>query len=269
MQFGIIHYRAPGDTMEEFLDYVAETGFDVIEFQCQDVWPEGLQNPEKEAEKLRGLLEARALQASALATGNDFVLEEEEAIRGQVERMDRLSKIALILGAKVLRTEGGSAKGGIPQEREGQAIGECVKRCIEFAERDGTYLAVDNHGTVTNNPDTLLTALKMADSPRVGTNLDTANYRWAGHSVEECCRIYEVMAPYARHTHFKDCTGTSKDGTYLSTVHGEGEVDLLSAAAALKKAGYNGPYVAEWEGPAKEDNAVAYARCLEWMRNNI
>jgi sugar phosphate isomerase/epimerase len=77
------------------------------------------------------------------------------------------------------------------------------------------------------------------------------------------------MAPYARHTHFKDCTGTSKDGTYRSTVHGEGEVDLLSAAAALKKAGYSGPYVAEWEGPAEEDNAVAYARCLEWMRNNI
>ncbi len=269
MKFGIIHYRAPGDTMEEFLDYVAETGFDVIEFQCQDVWSEELQNPENEAEKLRDQLESRGLQASALATGNDFVLEDEAGVLAQVERMDRLSKTAVILGAKVLRTEGGSSKDAVPQEREGRAIGECLKRCIDFAERDGTYLAVDNHGTVTNNPDTLLTALKMADSPRVGTNLDTANYRWAGHSVEECRRIYDVMAPYARHTHFKDCTGTSKEGSYRSTVHGEGEVDLLCAASALKKAGYDGPYVAEWEGPAEEDNAVAYARCLEWMRNNI
>ena len=269
MQFGIIHYRAPGDTLEAFLDYVAATGFDVVELQCQDVWSEAIQRPEQEAERVRGLLDERGVGVSALATGNDFVLLDEAAVQRQIERMERLSKLALILGTKTLRTEGGSRKDAVPQEREGEAIGECLKRCLEFAERDDVYLAVDNHGLVTNDPETLLTALRLADSPRAGTNLDTANYRWAGHSIEACRRIYDGAAPYARHTHIKDCTGTMGDGSYQGTVHGEGEVDLPYAIAALQRAAYTGPYVAEWEGPADEDSAVAYARCLEWMRQNI
>jgi sugar phosphate isomerase/epimerase len=269
MQFGMIHYKAPGDTLEAFLDYVAETGFDVVELQLTDVWPEGNDRPEAEAERVRGLFEERGIGVSAYASGNDFVYLDEDAVRHQVERMDRISKIARILGTKILRTEGGSRKDEVPREREGEAIGECLKRCLDFAEREDVTLAVDNHGHVTNDPDTLLTALKAADSPRAGTNLDTANYRWSGHSVEKCREIYDAVAPYARHTHLKDCTGTQPDGTYIGTVHGEGEVDLIHAVAALDRQGYKGPYIAEWEGPASEDNAVAYARCLEWMRRHI
>ena len=168
MQFGMIHYRAPGNTLEEFLDYVAETGFDVVELQCQDVWPEGNDLPEREAERIRGLFEERSIEVSALSTGNDFLAVGEDAIRNQVERMDRLSKLAGILGTKILRTEGGSRNDQVPEEKEGETIGECIKRCLAFTERDDTYMAVDNHGHVTNNPDTLLTALAIADSPRAG-----------------------------------------------------------------------------------------------------
>lgn len=269
MQFGMIHYRAPGNTLEEFLDYVAETGFDVVELQCQDVWPEGNDLPEREAERIRALFEERSIAVSALSTGNDFLAVGEDAIRHQVERMDRLSKLAGILGTKILRTEGGSRNDQVPEEKEGETIGECIKRCLAFTERDDTYMAVDNHGHVTNNPDTLLTALAIADSPRAGTNLDTANYRWAGHSIEECRAIYDRVAPYTLHTHFKDCTGTCEGGTYTGTVHGKGEVDLQHAITALSRVGYKGPYIAEWEGPADQDNAVAYANCLNWMRQNI
>ena len=28
MQYGLIHYNAPGDTLEEFLDFAADAGFD-------------------------------------------------------------------------------------------------------------------------------------------------------------------------------------------------------------------------------------------------
>ena len=269
MQYGIIHYRAPGDTLEAFLDYAAETGFDVVELQVNDVWPEGNDRPEQEAERVRGLLEDRGVGVSALASGTDFVLLDKEAVRLQVERMERITGMAKILGTNVLRTEGGSRKDDVPREKEGEAIGECLKRCLDFAEREEINLAVDNHGHVTNDPETLLTALKMADSPRVGTNLDTANYRWSGHSVEKCREIYDVVAPYALHTHLKDCTGTSLDGTYCGTVLGEGEVDVRCGVAALQRARYPGPYIAEWEGPADADNAVAYARCLEWMREHI
>lgn len=268
MKFGIIHYQAPGNTMEEFLDYVAETGFDVVELQCNDIWPEGEEQPERRAEQVRGLLDQRGVGASALSTGNDFVLLDEQLVAQQIERMERLSRLACIVGARVLRTEGGSRKDDVPADRESEAIAECLKRCVDFAERDDTYLAVDNHGYVSNDPNVLVPALKAVGSPRIGTNLDTANYRWSGQSVEACRDIYDAVAPFAVHTHMKDCIGTQESG-YRGTVLGQGEVDVVHALAALKRAGYKGPYIAEWEGGKDEDKGACYAECLAWLRQNV
>jgi len=267
--FGIIHYRAPGDTLEQFLDYAAQTGFDTVELAAKDIWPDGEQSPQTRAEHARRLLEQRGLAASALATGNDFVLLEEEPIRGQIERMEQFSRLAVTVGAPVLRTEGGIRKKEVPPHMEGRAIGECLKRCVAFAERDNISLAVDNHGLVTNDPAVLFEALEIADSPRMGSNLDTANFHWAGHSVQTCRDLYDRVAPRVQHVHLKDCTGTHLENSYVGTVQGEGNVDLLHAVAALRRAGYDGAYTAEWEGPADQDGREAYARCLEWMRANI
>ena len=39
------------------------------------------------------------------------------------------------------------------------------------------------------------------------------------------------------------------------------------AVAEAKKAGYNGPWVAEYEGP--EGDGIGYRKCLAWMKANI
>jgi len=269
MKFGLIHYRAPGDTLEQFLDYAADTGFEAVELMPADVWPEGEDAPERRAETVRGFLDARGLVAGALGTGNDFVVLEPQRIQDQVERMERFGRLAAILGAGILRTEGGQRKDEVPADREAEAIGECLKRCVPFAERLDISLAVDNHGFVTNDPQILLGALDAADSPRIGANLDTANVHWAGNSRQVCCDFYDRVAPRVLHTHIKDCTGSAPESNYRGTVAGEGDVDLQHALQALRRVGYDGIYAAEWEGPGHEDGGVAYARCLDWMKRNI
>jgi sugar phosphate isomerase/epimerase len=154
----------------------------------------------------------------------------------------------------------------VPEAREAEAIAGCLKRCLDFAERDQVYLAVDNHGYVTNDPDKEVEIFERVDSPYVGATMDTANFRWAGYSIEECCRAYDLVAPYVLHTHFKDCVGSGSE--YDSTVLGEGEVDLEYAVAVLKKANYTGVYCAEWEG-REGDGGLAYADCLKWMKDHV
>ncbi len=59
MKFGIIHYNAPGDTLEEFLDYAAETGFQYLELGRRDAWPPDHSSPELRAQEVRRELDAR------------------------------------------------------------------------------------------------------------------------------------------------------------------------------------------------------------------
>lgn len=265
MKFGLIHYHAPGESLESFLDYAAETGFDAVELFSSLVLQDGVPSPEKEAERVRKLVEDRGLCVAALGAGNDFVLLNEAEIRQQVERMARVCQVAALMGTKVIRTEGGRRKPEVPQERECEAMAECLKRCRDFIEREGMLLAVDNHGHVTNDADLQFRLFSLVGSPNVGATLDTMNYRWMGHSVETCRRFYDVIAPYVFHTHMKDGTGSQKE--YVGQVLGAGEVDLHHAARALRRCRYSGVYCAEWEG--RGDPAEGYAQCLAWMKAQL
>ena len=267
MQFGLIHYRTPGDTLEQFLDFAANTGFNAVELMISDIWPIEEPSPERRAEWARSQLDRRALNISALGAGNDFVFLDEQAIQVQVNRLRRVSKLAALIGCKVLRTEGGQRKEQVPQEREEYAITEHLKCCADIAESDDILLAVDNHGVVTNDVDLLVRILREVGSPRVGANMDTGNFRWAGCSVEDCRRCYEKIAPFAQHLHLKDCIGSGPN--YRGTILGQGEIDIHHAIKALQHVDYQGVYCAEWEGPADEDGAVAYTHCLQWMKSNI
>jgi len=76
-KIGVIHYNLPMLSLEEFLTYAQETGFEYVELQIRDVWAEEDDDPEANADKVRGMVEARGLTVSALSAGNDFVLLEE------------------------------------------------------------------------------------------------------------------------------------------------------------------------------------------------
>lgn len=265
MKFGLIHYNAPGANVEEFLNYAVDSGFDCTELSLGDVWAAGNEHPERTAEKVRKLADTLGVAVSALSAGNDFVVLEEDAIRAQVDRMKRICALAQILGTNVLRTEGGQPKESVPEDRWVEAMAGCCSRVLEFAEPMGIKLAVDNHGYVTNKPGVLPALFEKVPSPFLGTNLDTMNYRWWGNSVEECDRIYAQVASKTFSTHMKD--GTGSRANYVGAALGEGEIHLELAVRLLKEAGYNGPWVAEYEG--REDTGIGYRKCLAWMKREI
>ena len=259
-KFGLIHYNFPGYTMEQFLSYAEETGFEFVEIQISD-----LAEDPREASKLSRMLEAHGLQASALAAGNDFVQLEPEKVREQVERMKRVCELVEILGTDVIRTEGGSPKESIPEDRWVEAISNCLSECLEFVESKSIYLALDNHGLVTNDADRQIEIFRRVDSKYVGANLDTMNYRWFGHDLETVNQFYEKIAPYTLHTHMKDGRGSRE--SYVCLPLGEGELDLEKAIRCLKDSGYDGVWCVEYEG--RDDPAVGYRKGLEYLRRHV
>jgi len=264
-KLGVIHYNFPRFTLTDFLRYASETGYGYVELQISDVWGPGMEEPEAEAEKVRQEVESFGLKVSALAAGNDFVVLDEEQIQYQVERMRRVCGLAQILGTNVIRTEGGSPKDAVPKERHVEAMAGCLTRCREFIEADRIYLAVDNHGVVTNDGDLQLELFQRVDSKFVGANLDTMNYRWMGHDIPKINHFYEIIAPYTFHTHIKD--GTGSRAQYVGAALGEGEIDLLHAVKCLQAAGYDGVWCSEYEG--REDSTIGYRKCYEWLKANV
>ncbi len=268
MKFGLIHYNAPGETLEEFLDYARDAGFDGVELQIRDIWneAEGGGEPLKEAERVRKLVEARGLIVGALSAGNDFLTSDLMVLSKQAERMDTVCQVARAVGTKVLRCDGGWERAGKeipPQERWADAIADGFRLCLGAFDRHDVVAGLDNHGTTTNNAEFQMMVLGMVGSARVGTTMDTMNYRWMGHDIATCNRFYELSARRAVHVHLKDGTGCR--GEYKGCALGDGEIDLLHAVKQLKANGYDGLWCAEYEGK----DADGYTRCLAWMKEHV
>ncbi len=266
MKLGLIHYNAPGDTLEEFLDYAADTGFQYLELARGDAWPEDHADPEHRAAEVRRLVEARGLAVSAYQSGNDFIVLKEDGLEGEVARMRRTARLAKILGTDLLRIDGGWPREPAPPEEWLEAIVTGLQRCLEWAEEENVRFALDNHGLTTNDAHFQLEVLRRVGSPRVGLNLDTMNYRWFGHDLDTIDRFYELVAPHVFHAHLKD--GRNSRAEYVGAALGEGEIHLEYALACLQQAGYDGVCCAEYEGP-RAKSAEGYRRCLAWMKAKV
>ncbi len=273
-KIGVIHYNWPDFSFEDFLRTAAEQGYGFVELMLQDILPDGDCSGDdsqmrEAAQKVRRQVESHGLQISALGAGNDFAQIDPESIEHQVARMKTVSRLTRELGDEtVVRSEGGNYKETIPEgaPEVWNAMYECFSRCKPFLDELGVSLAIDNHGLVTNEGDKFIALLDRLDHPRLGSNLDTMNFRWWGNSIETCNTYYTQLAPRVLHVHLKD--GFDGRENYKGQALGEGEVDLQHAINALKDVNYSGVFTAEYEGPEPQ-NGIGYGKCAQWMKQNL
>ena len=267
-KIGVIHYNFPGFTFDQFLKFCKDTGYQYTELSIDDAWNEkdpGGQ-PEKKAEAIRKQMTAFGLKVSAVSARNNFLVAGKDAMAAQVTRLERVGRIAKILGTDILRCDGGWPSEAVAESQWVPLIVEGFKRSAEFAPKVGVRFALDNHGIVTNDGEREVAIFEAVNSDRVGANIDTMNYRWAGHDLDTIRHYYDIVAPYALHTHMKDGTGSMQD--YKGAALGDGEIDLKHAVEVIKKAGYKGAWVAEYEGPEAE-GGVGYAKCYQWLKEHV
>ncbi len=266
VKLGLVHYNFPGD-LETFLDYAAQTGFGYVELQATDIWAKGAAYEEavNQARSVKLMLDEREMTASAVAAQNDFLVPTEQEMSYQVQRLEQVGNLAKIVGTNILRVDGGWAKEGVAKEQWFDLMLEGFSRSRGFAEAEGLLMALDNHGLVTNDAEVQIALFQQLETDCIGANLDTMNYRWAGHSLETVNEFYAKIAPYVLHCHLKD--GRNSLSEYEGTALGEGELDLKWAAKCLQDAGYDGAWCVEFEG--KTDPAEGYRKGLEWVKQNV
>ncbi len=265
---GLIYYNFPGHSLEQFATYAGQAGFQCAEIPVRSMWQEqdGMSEAEGQAAKVRQMFAGHRMRLSAVSAGNDFLQVDDAALARQVERLQTVCRLAELAGTKTVRIDGGRAKDVVPKERWFDLMVAGLRAVQPFIERWGYVPALDNHGLATNDADLQVRIFEAVGSPNIGANLDTMNYRWAGHDLETVGRYYDVIAPYVRHVHFKD--GRGSRGQYRGTVLGSGEIDLERAVRVLQAAGYAGVWTVEYEGP-QVDAEAGYRAGLDWLRTHI
>jgi sugar phosphate isomerase/epimerase len=174
------------------------------------------------------------LDVSGTAIGNDFChpdgTERDEQLAMTRDWIDR----AAILGAPAIRIFAGSVKDGDIEET---AIARCVQgidQSLEYAATKGVWLALENHGGITESADSMLGIVsQVAPSRWFGVNFDSGNF----HTPDPYADLRRI-APYAVNAQIKVSVFPGGD---------KQPADLERLIAILKESGYRGYVALEYE----------------------
>jgi len=99
--------------------------------------------------------------------------------------------VAAKLGAGHIRVFGGAIPKDSNESQASDWVAEMLAAAGEYAGKHGIILGLENHGGITDRAETIVKIVKKVNSPWVGINLDTANFK---------TKIYEqieMIAPLA------------------------------------------------------------------------
>lgn len=200
---------------------------------------------------LRDDLSRNGLFVTAFLMHNRF----DERLEEELEWTGKLVNAAQKLDTKVIRID------VVPRRTQGEeflpfAIKACRQLC-DIVEGTSIRYGIENHGSITNDPDFLQRLFDGVGSPNLGLTLDAANFYWYGHPLDELYKILERFAPRAFHTHCKSIRFPENKrniqrpmgweyNQYSAPVY-EGDIDFSKVAEILRKVNYQGDLCLENE----------------------
>ena len=234
-------------TLSDFIDDCAKMGLEGTELTSY-YFPK---SPTHEyLRKLKQQCFKLGLDISGTAVGNDFCHPEGEQRQEQIGMVKKWIDYAEILGAPVIRIFSGNVKKGMTSAQAHSLAVSGMEECCHYAGQHGVHLALENHGGLTANGDSMLSLVRDVKSPWFGVNMDTGNFHG-----DDIYGDLEKIAPYSLNVQVK---------VVVSGSAGRKPSDFGRLAKILDAAGYRGYVVLEYE--EKEDPRKQCPRFLNQMR---
>jgi len=142
------------------------------------------------------------IKCCAILLHNNFAADDIDA---EVDWVSWAVRVTAMLGANAIRIDAIMSKEmEWSLEQRVQRFADCMKRVLDATSDLEVGLGIENHGVQGNDPEFLDLVLGRVGSPRVGLNLDMANFYWRGYPLNRVHEIIRHFAPRVKHTHAKN-----------------------------------------------------------------
>ena len=230
--------------------------------------------------ELKRRLSEEGIRVSALLVSTDFASKDAEA---HVDWAVGAVQAAAELGAPVLRIDPLARDNSLGAGEVLVAFNRHVYTVLQRTRGIAVDLGVENHGPLANDPHFLDHVFAAAsDDPRLGLTLDTGNFYWFGHPIDEVYHLLQRYGSRAKHTHVKNINyppelagrsrGIGEDyGKYCCALD-EGNLDAKRIVSILRASGYDRDLCVENESLDKhppDQRLAVLARDVAALRAGI
>jgi sugar phosphate isomerase/epimerase len=231
--------------MYQYVDYCRSLGIDGAELTSyyfrEDVSSD-------EIAKLKLYCQRTGITISGGAIRNDFCQPDGPALEADMAHTLRWIDRYAELGVAAIRIFAGKLPKGAELTPTLTHCAQKVQQACEYAAKKGVYLALENHGGVTEKAEGLLSIVQQVQSEALGINFDSGNFKSTNDPYAEL----EQIAPYAVNAQIK-VEMTTPEGKKVPA-------DLERIVSILRQAGYSGWVALEYEAAEEPKEAIP-----EWI----
>lgn len=195
---------------------------------------------------LRRLAYKSAVEIYSISVRTEMTQPTPDLQQKELADLRKWVDVAEKLGAGHIRVFGGKIPKGATEEQAAAWVVEVLKPGADYAGKKGIILGLENHGGITDKAETIVGIVKRVDSPWVGINLDTGNFRARAYPQIGMCIPYAVNVQVKSEIRGEDGKPQPSDWERICR--------MLIAGK------YKGYLALEYE--AKEDPATAMPRLL-------
>jgi sugar phosphate isomerase/epimerase len=241
--------KKPKITLFDFIDLAAELPLDAVELTSYYF----AETNATYLDKLKTHATKKKLLISGVPVGNNFCHRDADKQKEQIKLVKDWTERAAKLGAQTVRIFAGTLQKGDTLADAQKRVVAALEECCPLADKLGVWLALENHGGITDTPEHLLDLVKPVKSKALGVNIDTGNF----NTPDPYADIAKI-APYGVVSQVK---------TEVSPGGQKQEADLAKVVKILKDANFHGYVALEYE--AKEDPRTAVPRYVKELRKLI
>lgn len=194
----------------------------------------------------------RGVPFSGTSVGNTFTHPAGPKRDAEIKLVKEWTDHAAVLGAPHIRIFAGEVQRGSTKAEAKKLCIAALEECGDYAGKKGITLGMENHGGIIGNADDLLEIMQAVQSPWIGVNLDSGNFRTA-----DPMRDFARCAPHAVNVQWK--SEFQPSGAKEKIPSDPGLIIRL-----LRESNYQGWVTLEYE--ATEDPYTAVPRLLTQMR---
>lgn len=232
--------------MPLLLRQLRELGGECIELNSQAGLHEGLVVATQTIGVVRSWLSEAGVTVRSIGGYSDFAQRDDAALSEQLARLRNACELASELEVSIVRAFVGEPKAGLDLAEARARAADAFGKAATFAAELGVTLAIENHGQLMNDGPALASLVEEIGSPHVRLTLDSGNFCWAGHDLDQARVDYEAVLPYAVSVHIKDGVWTSEGFAFVPA--GQGSLPIARLIDDLLSRAYEGPIYSEYEG---------------------
>src|SRR5215469_8762718 len=256
----------PDWSLERALEQARRWGYDGLELRLVDGQLIGLDLSTSDRESIGRLLRESGLGLVA-ADSSIRLLTDQLDVEVENDLMSFL-ELAAEWAVPLVRVFGGDTPEGISNEDAVAKAVRILEQTSVVAERLGVKIGLETHDSFSA-ASTVARVLARVPSPHVGAVWDMLHTHRMGETPEQ---VWEVIGPRIFNVHLKDARRVPDGEGWQLVLLGDGEVPAREAIGVLRRGGYEGWLVVEWEKrwhPELEDPDVALPHEIAILRDRL